>query len=117
MVPVVAGTLTTLLLLSTVLPWRELVDPVSIGPAGAEAGLARSQLWDLPYASGWALAIVVAAATTLVAAVVSLASGTFVLRTAAVATGALVITGVLTALLRLPPRLPDGVGYRAGSVV
>ncbi|QNE19288.1 hypothetical protein F1D05_16915 [Kribbella qitaiheensis] len=117
LVPIVAGTLAALLLLSTALPWRELIDPVSIGPAGAEAGLARAQLWDLPYASSWALAIAGTAVATLAAAIVTLVRAKptlLVLRTAAVATGSLAVTGVLTALLRLPARLPDGVGYRPG---
>ncbi len=115
--PTVAGTLAALLLLSTVLPWRELIDPVSIGPAGAEAGLARAQLWDLPYASTWALALAACATATLAAAILALVRpGAFlpVLRTAAVATGCLAVTGVLAALLRLPARLSDGVGYRPG---
>lgn len=37
-----------------------------------------------------------------------------VLRAGAVATGAVVIAGDLAALLRVPSRLPDGVGYRPG---
>jgi len=116
-IPVVTGTLAAVLLLSTVLPWRELIDPVSIGPAGAEAGLARTQLWDLPYAFDWALAIAGAAAATLAVAIATLVGPKptlLVLRTATAATGSLVITGVLTALLRLPARLSDGVGYRPG---
>ncbi|ONI68422.1 hypothetical protein BWI15_36120 [Kribbella sp. ALI-6-A] len=97
-----------LLLLSTVLPWRELVDPVALGPAGAEAGLLRAQLWELPSAVPWAVLVAVLALTTLVA------RARLVRRTAAAATGALTITGTLYALMQLPPRLPDGVGYRPG---
>ncbi|MEU0096863.1 hypothetical protein [Kribbella sp. NPDC006257] len=115
LVPIVTGTLSALLLFSTVLSWRELIDPVSIGPAGAEAGLARAQLWDLPYASTWALAIAGTAVATLAAAVFTLVRpASLVLRTAAIATGALTVTGVLAALMRLPARLQDGVGYRPG---
>ncbi|TDU90570.1 hypothetical protein EV138_4162 [Kribbella voronezhensis] len=115
--PIVAGALAALLLLSTVLPWRELIDPVSIGPAGAEVGLARAQLWDLPYASAWALVVAACATATLAAATLTLVRPRAllpVLQTAAVATGCLTVTGVLTALLRLPARLSDGVGYRPG---
>ncbi|WP_432942756.1 hypothetical protein ACQPXM_37620 [Kribbella sp. CA-253562] len=100
-----------LLLLSTLLPWRELVDAVALGPAGAEAGLLRVQLWELPYAVPWAVLVAVLALATLAAAV---ARAHLVRRTAAAATGALTITGTLHALLQLPPRLPDGVGYRPG---
>jgi hypothetical protein len=109
-IPVLAGAGAALLLLSTTLPWRELIDPVALGPT-SEAGLARAQLWDLPYASTWAVLVAVAASVTLGAAV---ARAVLVLRPAALATGVLVIAGSLAALLRLPPRLSDGVGYRAG---
>ncbi|MGC4937592.1 hypothetical protein [Kribbella sp. DT2] len=100
-----------LLLLSTLLPWRELVDPVALGPAGAEAGLLRSQLWELPYALTWAVLVALLAVCTLACSVAGLK---LVRRTAAAATGALTIAGTLHALLQLPPRLPDGVGYKPG---
>src|SRR5206468_1037385 len=32
LMPFVTGTLAVLLLLSTILPWRELVDPIALGP-------------------------------------------------------------------------------------
>jgi hypothetical protein len=100
-----------LLLLSTLLPWRALVDPVALGPAGSEAGLLRSQLWELPYAVAWAVLVAVLAACTLAASVAGL---TLVRRAAAAATGALTVAGTLHALVQLPPRLPDGVGYEPG---
>jgi hypothetical protein len=119
LVPVLTGSLSALLLLTTVLPWRELIDPVSLGPAGSEAGLARMQLWELPYAASWALLLAATALATLAASVATALTADsptalLVLRAAAVATGALVIAGDLAALLRLPPRLPEGVGYRPG---
>ncbi|GAA1635080.1 hypothetical protein GCM10009744_24830 [Kribbella alba] len=155
LVPVLTGSLAALLILTTVLPWRELIDPVSIGPGGSEAGLARTQLWELPYAENWALLLTATALTALVASIATLAepkpntaSGAegagaegagaagagaagagaegagaagaaagdamLVLRAGAVATGAVVIAGDLAALLRLPSRLPEGVGYRPG---
>ncbi|GAB3816806.1 hypothetical protein GCM10028799_20060 [Kribbella italica] len=97
-----------LLLLSTLLPWRALVDPVALGPAGAEAGLLRSQLWELSYALPWAVLVAVLALGTLAL------SSTFVRRPAAAATGALTVAGTLHSLIQLPPSLPDGVGYRPG---
>ncbi|WP_145803273.1 hypothetical protein [Kribbella amoyensis] len=113
---VLAGVAAALLLVSTVLPWRELIDPVATGPTGAEAGVIRSQLWELPYAAGWAVLVVAAAVTTLAAAVATpaLRSADRVLRPAAVATGTLVVVGILAAPVHLPPRLGDGVGYRVG---
>ncbi|MEV8374160.1 hypothetical protein AB0P21_15570 [Kribbella sp. NPDC056861] len=110
-VPVLAGSLATLLLLSTVLPWRELLDPVALGPAGAEAGLVRVQLWEIPYARTWAVLLAIAAVAVVCAAI----SRSFaVLRPLAVLAGALAIGGVLTTLVQLPDQLIDGVGYRAG---
>ncbi|HET6298012.1 MAG TPA: hypothetical protein VFG33_31830 [Kribbella sp.] len=117
LIPVVSGALAALLLLSTVLPWRELIDPVSLGPTGGDAGLGRAQLWEIPYAVGWAALIVATALATLCAAIATLVApkpAALVLRAASVATGALVIAGTLAALMQLPPRLSDGVGYRPG---
>ena len=117
LVPVLTGSAAALLLLSTVLPWRELIDPVSLGPGGSEAGLARVQLWEIPYAGGWAWVIAATALATLCAAIATLISrglASIVLSTASVATGAVVVVGLLTALMHLPPRLSDGVGYRVG---
>jgi hypothetical protein len=116
-IPLIAGTLAALLLLSTVLPWRELLDPVALGPAGAEAGLARVQLWEIPYAVSWAVVIAATALATLCAAVATLVApkiAGLVLGVAAAATGAVAVVGVLSALVQLPPRLSDGVGYRVG---
>lgn len=110
-VPVLAGSLAAMLLLSTVLPWRELRDPVSLGPAGAEAGLIRVQLWELPYAETWAVLLALAAVAVLCAAVARYLP---VLRPASVLAGALAIAGVLSALVQLPDQLSDGVGYRPG---
>ncbi|WP_148256786.1 hypothetical protein [Kribbella flavida] len=98
-----------LLLLSTLLPWRELIDPVALGPAGPEAGLVRSQLWELPYATTWTMLLATLAAGTLAA---TITGADLVLRAAAAATASLVTAGTLYALIQLPPRLPDGVGYR-----
>jgi hypothetical protein len=109
--PVLAGSLAAVLLLSTVLPWRELLDPVALGPAGAEAGLIRVQLWELPYAETWAVLLAVAAVTVLCAAVARYMP---VLRPASVLAGALAVAGVLSALVQLPDQLSDGVGYRPG---
>ncbi|MEV6285306.1 hypothetical protein [Kribbella sp. NPDC051770] len=100
-----------LLLLSTLLPWRELVDPVALGPAGAEAGLLRSQLWELPYALTWAALVALLAVVVLAT---SITGPALVRRTAAALTGALTVTGTLHSLAQLPPRLPDGVGYQPG---
>ncbi|GAA1556231.1 hypothetical protein GCM10009741_71030 [Kribbella lupini] len=108
---VLTAAASALLLLSTLLPWRELVDPVALGPAGAEAGLLRSQLWELPYALTWAVLVAVLAAGTLALSVTDLP---LVRRTAATATGALTVVGTLHSLVQLPPRLPDGVGYQPG---
>ncbi|NEA34496.1 hypothetical protein [Streptomyces sp. SID13031] len=108
-VPVLAGSLAAMLLLSTVLPWRELLDPVALGPAGAEAGLIRVQLWEIPYAETWAVLLALAAVAVLCAAV---ARSLPVLRVLSVLAGALAVAGVLTALVQLPDQLSDGVGYR-----
>ncbi len=110
-VPLVVGASAALLLLSTVLPWRELLDPVALGPAGAEAGLGRVQLWEIPSARTWAIVVALCALITVGLAVARISAA---LRVAAVATGAVVVVGVLSALVQLPPRLSDGVGYRAG---
>lgn len=119
--PLATGACAALLLLSTVLPWRELLDPVALGPGGAEAGLARVQLWEIPYLAPWAAVIAATALTTLYAAVATLVpteSGQIqrgrvtLLSAAAAATGVVVIVGFLTAVMQLPPRLSDGVGYR-----
>ncbi|MDX6279572.1 MAG: hypothetical protein QOH03_643 [Kribbellaceae bacterium] len=109
--PVLAGSLAAILLLSTVLPWRELLDPVALGPAGAEAGLIRVQLWEIPYAEPWAVLLALAAVAVLGA---SVARYLPVLRPASVLAGALAIAGVLSALVQLPDQLSDGVGYRPG---
>ncbi|MEV0283772.1 hypothetical protein AB0H36_06570 [Kribbella sp. NPDC050820] len=103
--PFVTGALAVLLVLSTVLPWRELVDPVALGPTAAEAGLARSQLWEIPPARPWAFIVCGLAVATL------LSTG-LVRRAAAVATGSVVVAGLVSQLLWLPPSLPNGVGYR-----
>ncbi|TDD30796.1 hypothetical protein E1218_00330 [Kribbella turkmenica] len=100
-----SGALAVLLALSTALPWRELLDPVALGPTASEAGLARSQLWEIPSARIWAYLVCGAAVATLV-------SSGLVRRAAAVATGSVVIAGLLAHLLWLPPRLASGVGYR-----
>jgi hypothetical protein len=110
-VPVLAGSLAALLLLSTVLPWRELLDPVALGPAGAEAGLVRVQLWEIPYARTWAVLLALAAVAVICAAVSRLLP---VLRPLAALAGTLTVGGVLTALVHLPRQLPDGVGYQPG---
>lgn len=110
-VPLLTGALAALLLLTTVLPWRELLDPVALGPAGGEAGLSRVQLWEIPTARTWAFVVAVCAVITIGLAV---ARFNVVLRVAATATGTVVVVGVLSALIQLPPRLSDGVGYRAG---
>ncbi|MEU4608775.1 hypothetical protein AB0F43_37800 [Kribbella sp. NPDC023972] len=104
--PFTSGTLAVLLLASTVLPWRELVDPVALGPTSSEAGLARSQLWEIPSARSWAFVLTGLAVATLV-------SSGLVRRAAAVATGSVVVAGLVSELLWLPPSLPTGVGYRA----
>ncbi|MFI5711350.1 hypothetical protein [Kribbella sp. NPDC051620] len=109
--PVLAGSLAAALLLSTVLPWRELLDPVALGPAGAEAGVARVQLWEIPYAETWAVLLALAAVAVLCSAV---ARNLAALRPAAVLAGALAVAGVLSALAQLPDQLADGVGYRPG---
>lgn len=109
--PVLAGSLAAMLLLSTVLPWRELLDPVALGPAGAEAGVIRVQLWELPYAETWAVLLVLAAVAVLCAAV---ARALPELRALSVLAGALAVAGVLTAVVQLPGQLRDGVGYRPG---
>ncbi|WP_433162881.1 hypothetical protein [Kribbella sp. CA-247076] len=100
-----SGTLAVLLVLSTVLPWRELLDPVALGPTAAEAGLARSQLWEIPSARVWGYLVCGLALATLV-------SSGLVRRAAATATGSVVVAGLLTNLLWLPPTLGSGVGYR-----
>ncbi|WP_344219517.1 hypothetical protein [Kribbella sancticallisti] len=110
-VPLMTAALSALLLLSTVLPWRELLDPVALGPAGAEAGLARVQLWEIPSARAWAIVVASCAAITVGLA---LTPALTALRLAAAATGTVVVVGVLSALAQLPPRLTDGVGYRVG---
>jgi len=119
--PLATGVCAALLLLSTVLPWRELLDPVALGPGGAEAGLARVQLWEIPYLAPWAAVIAATALTTLYTAVATLVPtesgqiqrGRLTLVSAAgAATGVVVIVGFLTAVLQLPPTLSDGVGYR-----
>ncbi len=103
--PFVSGTLAVLLVFSTVLPWRELLDPVALGPTASEAGLARSQLWEIPSARLWAAIVCGLAVATL------LSSG-LVRRAAAVATGSVVVAGLVSQLLWLPAGLPSGVGYR-----
>jgi hypothetical protein len=103
--PFVSGTLAVLLVLSTVLPWRELIDPVALGPTAAAAGLARSQLWEIPSARPWAVIVCGMALATLV-------SSGLVRRAAAVATGSVVVAGLASHLLWLPAGLPSGVGYR-----
>jgi hypothetical protein len=119
--PLATGACAALLLLSTVLPWRELLDPVALGSGGAEAGLARVQLWEIPYLAPWAAVIAATALTTLYTAVATLVpteSGQIqrgrvtLLAAAGAATGVVVIVGFLTAVMQLPPRLSDGVGYR-----
>jgi hypothetical protein len=119
--PLATGACAALLLLSTVLPWRELLDPVALGPGGAEAGLARVQLWEIPYLAPWAAVIAATALTTLYTAVATLIpteSGQIqrgrltLLSAAGAATGVVVIVGFLTAVMQLPPTLSDGVGYR-----
>jgi hypothetical protein len=105
--PFVSGTLAVLLVLSTVLPWRELLDPVALGPTAAEAGLARSQLWEVPPARLWAFIVCGSAVATL------LSTG-LVRRAAAVATGSAVVSGLAFHLTWLPTGLPNGVGYRPG---
>jgi|SRR5215207_7958700 len=115
--PLLTGTLAALLLASTVLPWRDLLDPVALGPTGSEAGVARVQLWEIPYAESWAVVVAVTALATLCAAVATVIvpkPAQLVLRVTAVATGAVVVAGVVSALAQLPPRLSDGVGYRVG---
>ncbi|TCN40290.1 hypothetical protein EV644_106218 [Kribbella orskensis] len=115
--PILTGTLAALLLASTVLPWRDLLDPVALGPTGSEAGVARVQLWEIPSAEAWAVVLAVTALATLCAAVATLIvpkPAHLVLRVSAVATGAVVVAGILSALAQLPPRLSDGVGYRVG---
>ncbi|GAB2634028.1 hypothetical protein [Kribbella swartbergensis] len=105
--PFVSGTLAVLLVLSTVLPWRELLDPVALGPTAAEAGLARSQLWEIPPARLWSFIVCGLAMATLV-------STGLVRRAAAVATGSAAVTGLAFHLLWLPTGLSNGVGYRPG---
>jgi hypothetical protein len=121
--PLATGACAALLLLSTVLPWRELLDPVALGPGGAEAGLARVQLWEIPYLAPSAAVIATTALTTLYTAVATFVpteSGQIqrgrvtLLSAAGAATGVVVIVGFLTAVMQLPPRLSDGVGYRVG---
>ncbi|GAA3556939.1 hypothetical protein GCM10022235_26240 [Kribbella ginsengisoli] len=109
--PVLAGSLAAILLLSTVLPWRELLDPVALGPAGAEAGMIRVQLWEIPYAETWAALLALTAVAVLGA---SIARYLPVLRPASALAGALAVAGVLSALVQLPDQLSDGVGYRPG---
>lgn len=107
LMPVLTGVLAVLLVASTVLSWRELLDPVALGPTAAEAGLARSQLWEIPSARTWTVAICLLAVATL------LSSG-LVRRALAVGTGTAVVAGVLSHMVWLPPKLPNGVGYRPG---
>lgn len=103
--PFVTAALASLLLLSTVLPWRELLDPIALGPTAAEAGPIRAQLWEIPSARLWAVIVCLLAVATLV-------SPGLVRRAVAVATGAVVVAGLLSSLLWLPPQLSSGVGYR-----
>ncbi|TCO49206.1 hypothetical protein EV646_103184 [Kribbella antiqua] len=105
--PFATGTLAVLLVLSTVLPWRELLDPVALGPTASEAGLARSQLWEIPSARNWAVLLCALALATLVCA-------GLLRRAAAVAAGSVVVAGLASHLLWLPDRLASGVGYRPG---
>ncbi|WP_405062448.1 hypothetical protein OG474_12625 [Kribbella sp. NBC_01505] len=103
--PFATGTLAVLVLLSTVLPWRELRDPVAVGLA--DAGLIRVQLWEIPPARIWALIICGLAVATL-------ATRGPVRRLAAVGCGSATVAGLAAHLLSLPPILPNGVGYRPG---
>lgn len=103
--PFASGVLAVLLVLSTVLPWRELLDPIALGPTASEAGLARSQLWEIPSARLWAVIVCGLAVATLV-------SSGLVRRAAAVATGSAVVAGLASHLLWLPDGLASGVGYR-----
>lgn len=115
-----AATASGLLLLTTVLPWRELVDPMATGSAGAEAGLPRFQLWEMTYTGGWPLVLAATASATIAAAIATVSSPLIrraqhgILMAGATATGVAILAGLFTAVLRLPPRLPDGVGYRPG---
>ncbi|TDD63056.1 hypothetical protein E1263_01745 [Kribbella antibiotica] len=103
LMPFATGTLAVLVLLSTVLPWRELRDPVSVSLA--DAGLIRVQLWEVPSARSWALIFGALAVATL-------ATRGLVRRLAAVACGSATVAGLAAQLLWLPPLLPNGVGYR-----
>ncbi|WP_344150022.1 hypothetical protein [Kribbella yunnanensis] len=103
--PLATGILAVLVLLSTVLPWRELRDPVAVGLA--DAGLIRVQLWEIPPARIWALIICALAIATL-------ATRGLVRRLAAVGCGSATVAGLAAHLLWLPPVLPNGVGYRPG---
>ncbi len=105
LMPFATGTLAVLVLLSTVLPWRELRDPVAVGLA--EAGLVRVQLWEIPSARVWALII-------CALAVAVLATRGLVRRLAAVGCGSATVAGLAAHLLWLPPTLPNGVGYHPG---
>ncbi|MFI5730160.1 hypothetical protein ACIA49_08585 [Kribbella sp. NPDC051587] len=105
LMPFATGTLAVLVLLSTVLPWRELRDPVAVGLA--EAGLIRVQLWEIPSARSWALVVCALAVATL-------ATRGLVRRLAAVTCGSVTVAGLAAHLLWLPPLLPNGVGYRPG---
>jgi len=116
-----AGTTAGLLLLSTVLPWREMVDPVALGPGGSEAGLPRFQLWDMSYAGSWPVVIVATALVTIVtaiSAVLPLHSSVLrrvrhgILAAATTATGVVTLAGLASAIMQVPPGLPDGVGYK-----
>ncbi|MFC0626940.1 hypothetical protein [Kribbella deserti] len=117
--PLAAGA-SGLLLLSTVLPWWELVDPVATGTAGSEAGLPRFQLWEMRFTGSWPVVLVATAVTTILAAVISATTPIAryarhaILLAGATATGLVTTTGLLVSVLRFPPRLADGVGYRAG---
>ncbi|MFB6721546.1 hypothetical protein ACFCV3_15335 [Kribbella sp. NPDC056345] len=105
MMPFATGALAVLVLFSTVLPWRELRDPVAVGLA--DAGLIRAQLWEIPSARTWALILCALAVATL-------ATRGLVRRLAAVACGTATVAGLTAHLLWLPPILPNGVGYHPG---
>jgi len=105
LMPFATGTLAVLILFSTVLPWRELRDPVAVGLA--DAGVIRVQLWEIPSARNWAVLICALVVATLV-------TRRLVRRLAAVGCGSATVAGLVAHLLWLPPKLPNGVGYRPG---